>query len=171
MCETRLPDCRPLRRDPGVSSASSHPELISGDLTMRPRLHLAFTGADLSTWFRNLATICAFVVGVFLLHAILHAQPAPTAQSLGMGDPALTPSCAEWHQAASAAVAHLAESTRDADLRQVSDAIFRMRRARRNCEDGWYTHACQDYHAVARNLPGKTGTNEESLFDCRRAAS
>jgi hypothetical protein len=32
----RLPDCRPPRRDESLMSASSHPELLSGYLAMRP---------------------------------------------------------------------------------------------------------------------------------------
>jgi hypothetical protein len=172
MSEMRLPDCRPQRRDEGVTSASSHPELISGDFTMRPRLHASLAPADhitASTGFQNLATICIFVVGALLLHSIFSPQSESKAQLAGIGDRTLASSCVQWHQTASTVVAQLAESTRDADLRQVNDAIFRMRRARRNCEEGWFTLACQDYYSVARSLPGVLGNSEESLFACRRS--
>jgi len=174
MSEMRLPDCRPPRRDDSVTSASSHPELISGDFTMRPRLHALLTPADraaVSTWSRRLVAGCVFVAGALLLYSIFSQQSESKAQTAGMGGQTLAPSCVRWHQAASAAVARLVESTRDSDLRQVNDAIFRMRRALRNCEEGWFSLACQDYHWVARNLPGHPETNEESLFACRRSAS
>jgi hypothetical protein len=168
MSETRLPDCRPDRRDESITRASSHPELISGDFAMRPRLHASVRLADdsaSSSWPRCLSTSFLFVAGLLLLHAMV-AHPT---ESMGQTVD-LTPSCTEWHQTASAVVTQLAESTRDSDLRQVNDVIFRIRRARRNCEEGWFRLACQDYYAVARNLPGLAGTYEESLFACRRAA-
>jgi len=170
MSEIRLPDCRPARRDAGITHASSHPELISGDFAMRPRFHPSVQIADVtgaSSWPRCLSTSCLLIAGVLLLHATVSQPTGPTAQTVGQ---ASTSSCTEWHQTASAVVAQLAESTRDSDLRQVNDVIFRIRRARRNCEEGWFRLACQDYYAVARNLPGFVGTNEESLFACRHAA-
>ena len=68
-----------------------------------------------------------------------------------------------------AAVSRLVQSTREADLLQVSDSVFRMRRARRNCEMGWVTLACQDYHAVAAGMPGYAMTGQ--IFPCARVAA
>jgi hypothetical protein len=76
--------------------------------------------------------------------------------------------CTRWHQAASTAVSRLIESSHDADLRQVNDSIFRMRRARRNCEAGWFELACQDYSVVAKTTPGQASSQE--LFACARVA-
>lgn len=76
--------------------------------------------------------------------------------------------CLEWHLAAGAVVSRLVQSTRDSDLVQVNDSVFRMRRARRNCEAGWYVLACQDYHAVANVMPGTVMGNQ--VFSCSRAA-
>ncbi len=174
MSEMRLPDCRPPRHDDSITSASSHPELISGDFTMRPRLHALLSPADrttVSTWSRGLVAGCVLVAGALLLASIFSQQSESRVQLAGMGDQVLATSCMQWHQAASAVVARMAESTRDSDLRQVNDAIFRMRRARRNCEEGWFSLACQDYYWVVRNLPGHPETNEEWLFACRRSAS
>lgn len=56
-------------------------------------------------------------------------------------------SCQQWHLAAGAAVSRLVQSTRDADLVQVKDAVFRIRRANRNCEAGWVALAYQDYRS------------------------
>jgi len=77
--------------------------------------------------------------------------------------------CMQWHLAAGAVVSRLVQSTRDADLVQVNDSVFRMRRARRNCEAGWVTLACQDYHAVVASTPGHAMTNQ--LFPCSRVAT
>jgi hypothetical protein len=77
-------------------------------------------------------------------------------------------SCLEWHLAAGAVVSRLIQSTRDSDLVQVNDSVFRMRRARRNCEAGWYVLACQDYHAVANVMPGTVMGNQ--VFSCARLA-
>jgi len=75
-------------------------------------------------------------------------------------------SCHQWHLAAGAAVSRLVRSTRDADLVQVNDAVFRIRRANRNCEAGWVALACQDYHAVAAGIPGHVMNRQ--MFPCAR---
>ncbi len=81
----------------------------------------------------------------------------------------LARACMQWHLAAGAVVSRLVQSTRDADLVQVNDSVFRMRRARRNCEAGWVTLACQDYHAVAAMTPGYAMTSQ--MFPCSRVAT
>lgn len=73
----------------------------------------------------------------------------------GAGAVGLAPACASWDDLARESIARLVQNgTRDADLRQANDAIFRLRRARRNCDAGWTTLACQDYLAVAHGAPG-----------------
>jgi len=74
----------------------------------------------------------------------------------------------QWHLAASTAVSRLVHSTRDADLRRVNDSIFRMRRARRNCEAGWFGLACQDYSAVAASTP--RDVTKQQPVPCLRVA-
>jgi hypothetical protein len=66
------------------------------------------------------------------------------------------PKCAVWDHQASELMAHrvAASSPVDVDLRQIGDAIFRMRRARRSCEVGLIELACQDYAAIMRHVPG-----------------
>ena len=61
--------------------------------------------------------------------------------------------CAPWDVAASEAIVQLVQGKPDMDLRQVSDAVVRMRRARRLCESGWVRLACLDYDAVIRGAP------------------
>ena len=69
----------------------------------------------------------------------------------------LAPACARWDERASETIARLLrEGKRDADLQRVNDAVFRIRRARRNCQAGWITLACQDYSVIIRKVPGFT---------------
>jgi hypothetical protein len=110
------------------------------------------------------------VAAAVLVHAMVQ-QPADAIMRVaGADDQALAPSCLQWHQAASEVVSRLARSTSDLDLRRANDAIFRMRRARRNCEEGWFTLACQDYYAIARRLPGYANVHQEALLACQRSA-
>ena len=71
MREERLPDCRPRRRDLSVTYASSHPELISGDFAMRPRVPVSLNSAEREsvakwTWGFAIAAILAMVVALAL---------------------------------------------------------------------------------------------------------
>jgi len=67
----------------------------------------------------------------------------------------LRPVCARWDgQAGEAIVRRATESKNDVDLRQLGDAIFRMRRARRSCDIGLIRMACQDYIAIIHNVAG-----------------
>lgn len=61
--------------------------------------------------------------------------------------------CSQWDEAATKVLADIVQAPRDSELRQVGDAIFRIRRARRNCEAGWPSLACLDYAAVMRRAP------------------
>jgi hypothetical protein len=58
------------------------------------------------------------------------------------------PRCDEWDRAAAAAVAALiAERDAVAD-RQLGDAVFRLRRARKNCRHDFVSLAWPDYRAL-----------------------
>jgi hypothetical protein len=76
-------------------------------------------------------------------------------------------SCMQWHEQASAAISQMVRSATDVDLRQAADAVFRLRRARRNCEAGWLQLACLDYYAVAKHSPAFAQSAEE--FSCARS--
>jgi hypothetical protein len=74
MPDTRLPDCRPPRRDDSITSASSHPELLIGEIVMRPRFHILLSQAErdmLSAWRRRVLAVCvllaAAITGYFVL--------------------------------------------------------------------------------------------------------
>ena len=111
-----------------------------------------------------------FGVGaIFLVVGLLAIIVLRTASTSDQGEAhRAAQSCLQWHLAAGAAVSRLVKSTRDADLLQVNDAVFRIRRARRNCEAGWVTLACQDYHAVAAGIPGHVMNRQ--MFPCARLA-
>ena len=72
--------------------------------------------------------------------------------------------CADWDEAASEAIVDLVKAWRDTDLRLVGDAVYRMRRARRNCHMGWMRLACLDYQAVIQGSPGLCGRLRAARF-------
>lgn len=66
------------------------------------------------------------------------------------------PSCGLWDEQVTAAIAERVRASRgDGELRQLADAIFRLRRARRNCAERWLGVACRDYQAIMRAAPGQ----------------
>lgn len=140
---------------------------------MRPHTHAPLGAAGraaLSPWSRRVVAVCVIIAAAVVAHAVLRQPSDTNVQNAQAEQPALAAACLQWHQAASEAVARLAQSASDSDLRMASDGIFRMRRARRNCEEGWVALACQDYHAVTRNLPGYANTRDEPFVACRRSA-
>ena len=156
-----------FRHAAGITAASAHPELVSGDFSVPPRPYVSTA----ATYDRRRAiggTLAIAAIAVLLTTIALRSS----ATSADDGDAErhnLARACMQWHLAAGAVVSRLVQSTRDADLVRVSDSVFRMRRARRNCEAGWVTLACQDYHSVAASVPGYAMTNE--LFPCARVAA
>jgi hypothetical protein len=72
--------------------------------------------------------------------------------------PSPGPSCGLWDDQVTAAIAERVRASRgDDELRQLADAIFRLRRARRNCAEGWVAVACRDYQAIMRAAPAPSG--------------
>jgi len=159
MPNQRLPDCRPPRRDDSITSASSHPELLIGEIVMRPRIQIPLTPRDgevISTWSRRMLAACAIGAAVIVGYSMTKPAATTIATHESKGGQTLAGSCMQWHEAAGNAIARLAHSTKDADLRRLNDAVVRVRRARRNCEEGWLRLACQDYYAVASNVSAQT---------------
>lgn len=172
MREFPLPDARPTRYADGVTSASSHPELVSGDFAIPPRRHvpiMALNRSVASDWRRAMGGLAALAAIVLLVSALSLRSGTTTLAEGDADKQRFARTCVQWHLAAGAVVGRLVQSTRDADLVQVNDSVFRMRRARRNCEAGWVALACQDYHAVAAGLPGYAMTNQ--LFPCAQYAT
>jgi hypothetical protein len=163
-------DRRPSRRADGTTSASTHPELLNGDLAFPPPPHVPVASIDQSSASgsqRTYGVLAVFVV-VALLSTMVFRDGA-SSDAVDAEKQKLARTCMQWHLAAGAVVSQLVQSTRDADLVRVNDSVFRMRRARRNCEAGWVTLACQDYHAVAAMTPGYAMTSR--MFPCSRVAA
>ena len=69
----RLPDARPPRHADGITSASSHPELISGDFAIPPRRHVPLMAINRSVgsdWRRAMGGLAALAVIVMLVSAL-----------------------------------------------------------------------------------------------------
>lgn len=90
MCIERLPDCRLPRRDDSVTLASSHPELLIGEMAIRPRIivplgdHQAISG-----WRRRILAVGALVVAVIAGYSMIN--PGTTAVAPDMRQPAAEP--------------------------------------------------------------------------------
>jgi hypothetical protein len=156
---------------PRVTTGSSHPELISGDLALSPQRYSSITSMNRSVGAtaarRTLGTFG--LLAVVALLAMVMFRDGATSDDGNLEKQKFARACMQWHLAAGATVSRLLQSTRDADLLLVNDSVFRMRRARRNCEAGWVTLACQDYHAVAASTPGYAMTSQ--MFPCSRIAA
>ena len=140
---------------------------------MHPRTYLSMSPEDratISAWSRRRLALYALVALGLTAYYGYNQRTNPGPQLASQDEQTLAPACQQWHQAASLVVARLVESTRDADLRQANDGVFRLRRARRNCEEGWVALACQDYQSVARSMPGRVGMHKDSRPDCTRSA-
>jgi hypothetical protein len=64
------------------------------------------------------------------------------------------PACEAWDDAASAALAPLVADRSPVVEMRLGDALFRLRRARKNCALGWVSLARLDYQAL---LDGRYG--------------
>jgi hypothetical protein len=117
---------------------------------MRPRIHLTNAErADVAIWSRRtLGALAIIVVGLWAISLVLQALERD-AQAFAQARPSTSP-CMDWDDAASDAIIRLVQSRSDSDLRQVSNAVSQMRRARRNCEGGWLALACADYQGIVR---------------------
>ncbi len=136
---------------------------------MRPRIHVALTPAEQavhSTWSCRTLGVCALIAVAMIAISATNRHVDDVALAAHAEAPMALQSCARWHEAAGDAVSQLTQTMRDADLRQVGDAIFRMRRALRNCEMGWFKLACQDYQAVVKGVPGYLNPQYVPSFGC-----
>ena len=119
---------------------------------MRPRIHVRLTSterADVASWSRRtLGAFAIMVMGLWAISLVLQALEGD-ARAYAQARPSTSP-CMDWDDAASDAIIRLVQSRSDSDLRQVSNAVSQMRRARRNCEGGWLALACADYQGIVR---------------------
>ena len=102
-------------------------------------------------------------VSVGLLFAVvlwpLFKSPTGAGVDATASGAAVASSCVRWDDLASEAIAGFVHAgKRDADQQRATDAIFRLRRARRNCNAGWVMLACQDYQVIIQKVPGFTAS-------------
>lgn len=89
-----------------------------------------------------------FAAGALLLVGAGMFASHLSAESALPRDGTIHHACAGWDATARETIAVLVRQPGDAALRQVGDVVFRLRRARRNCAQGWLKVACQDYQAI-----------------------
>jgi hypothetical protein len=82
----------------------------------------------------------AALAGCGLLYLFFATPAAPVR--------AFDPRCEPWDDAASAAIARLVAIRDETAEAFFGDAVFRLRRARRNCRAGWVGLARRDYEAL-----------------------
>jgi hypothetical protein len=130
----------------------NHPELGWGELALPPpAFGRSSSGrAPRARWARYAIGAAALLLGVLIA---LPAIGADAGAGEGPQSGARRCTCASWHRAAGAAFADAVQSDR-VDLRWISDALERLRRARRLCDGGWLRPACEDYQAVIRGAAG-----------------
>src|SRR5262249_41052033 len=61
--------------------------------------------------------------------------------------------CASWDRGASKGAALVEPSATGLDGARLDDALFRLRRARKNCRNGWLDIARQDYLSLRDEFP------------------
>jgi hypothetical protein len=103
--------------------------------------------------YRPRWTVGGIVVLLVLLAIAMFYEREGAAGSMRAAPPMPRQACGLWDEQASAAIAdRVRDSKRDDELRRLADGIFRLRRARRNCAEGWVDVACRDYHAIIRTV-------------------
>jgi hypothetical protein len=98
MPNTRLPDCRPPRRDDSITLASSHPELLIGEIVMRPRFHIPLSQAEndmLSTWRRGVLAVCALLAAAITGYFVLTPGTRTIAQGVSKDEQARAETCVQ----------------------------------------------------------------------------
>ena len=110
-----------------------------------------------TVWLRPVLAVGALALAIALALPLLRGGEGDAHVALAKG-PSPGPSCGLWDDQVTAAIAARVRASRgDDELRQLADAIFRLRRARRNCAEGWVGIACRDYQAIMSAAPGPSG--------------
>src|SRR5262249_29148603 len=88
MPNTRLPDCRPPRRDDSITSASSHPELLVGEIVLRPRLRVPLSAAErdmLSTWRKRVLAVYGLLAAALAAAIMGQSMFSPSTRTAAQG--------------------------------------------------------------------------------------
>jgi hypothetical protein len=103
----RLPDCRPPRRDDSITSASSHPELLIGEIAMRPRIHIPLSPTDRKvtrTWTGRMLAVCALVAAAIVGYSMINPSTTSVARNAGKEKQARADTCEQRDAARADAV-------------------------------------------------------------------
>ena len=135
---------------------------------MRRSFNIVLTPAERAEhtkWSRRVLAIWAVMVAIVIAFPLLQRAVSSDADVYAAENPR-DPACDRWDEAARDSLAALVRAKSDSDLRQVGDAVFRMRRARRNCHMGWANLACLDYYAVIHGQASRVETWPASSSQC-----
>lgn len=106
MPNTRLPDCKPPRREDSITSASSHPELLIGEIIMRPRIRIPLSAAEravMSTWRRRVLAVYALLAAALAGYLVLTPNTRTTAQGVSKDEQVRAETCVPHNAAGNAA--------------------------------------------------------------------
>jgi hypothetical protein len=98
MPNTRLPDCSPPRRDDIITSASSHPELLIGEIVMRPRVRIQLSAAErevMSTWRKRMLAVYALLAAAITGYLALTPGTGTIAQGVSKDEQARAETCVQ----------------------------------------------------------------------------
>ena len=98
MPNTRLPDCRPPRGDDSVTSASSPPELLIGEIVLRPRIRIPLSAAEravLSTWRKRVLAFYALVAAALTGYLVLTPGTRMIAQGVNKDEQVRAETCVQ----------------------------------------------------------------------------
>lgn len=134
---------------------------------MRPRIHVLLNPNDqlaVSTWSRRIggALMTLLVISVAWQ---MFSRYGDSGIAANASERPNDPTCIAWDARASEAIVSVVQGNKqDIDLKQVSGMIAQMRKARRNCQLGWLSVACEDYRAIVR---GAFEPRPELSLECR----
>lgn len=103
MPNTRLPDCKPRRRDDSITSALSHPELLIGEIIMRPRMRIPLSAAErevLSIWRKRVLAVYALLAAALAGYLVLTPGTRTIAQGASKDEQARAETCVQRNEAA-----------------------------------------------------------------------
>jgi|EndMetStandDraft_8_1072994.scaffolds.fasta_scaffold21228_4 hypothetical protein len=120
------------------------------------RLHPGSTLTS-TVWSRPALAVGVLALSIALALPLLRGGEGGALSALAQAT-SPGPSCGLWDDQVTATIAERVRASKgDDELRQLADAIFRLRRARRNCAEGWVGIACRDYQAIMRAAPAPSG--------------
>jgi hypothetical protein len=146
---------------------------LAGHIVMRRQIPIILTPTDraiIAKWSAWTISV-TFVVCSLVLFLPIFGQPPIDHLGTTSTEQPLGSTCAPWDDIAKDAITRVARSKQDTDLHQLDHMTFLMRRARRSCQLGLITVACQDYRAIVRTVPEFIEPAIEASWSCWPFAS